>query len=62
MIPVCAHVAVEVARLGEPGVADLTLVRLFARVRAVVLSEGGAVGKALSARVTLVRPVAGVRA
>ena len=61
MIPVCAHVAVEVAGLGEPSVADLALVRLLAGVRAVVLGEGGAVGEALAARVTLVGTVAGVR-
>ena len=62
MIPVSAHVAVEVPGLGEPSIADLTLIRFLARVRTVVLREGGAVGETLATRVTLVRSVARVRA
>ena len=54
--------AFEVTGLREPSVADITLVRFFARVRSVVPGEGGAVCKGLGAHVTLVWSVAGVRA
>ena len=57
-----AHVAVEVTRLREASIADLTLVRFFSGVGAVVLGEGGAVREALAACVTLIGAIAGVRA
>ena len=44
----------------EPCLADLALVGLFPRVGAVVLGEGGAVGKPFAAHVTLVGPIAGM--
>ena len=51
MIPVSVHVAVEVPGLGEPSIADLTLVRFLARVHTVVIRAGGAVGESFAARV-----------
>ena len=62
MIPVCAHVTVQVPRLGEASIADLALVRFFSCMCPVVLGEGGAVGEAFAACVTLVGTVPGVRA
>lgn len=62
MIPVSAHVSVEIARLRESGITDLALVGFFPCVGAVVLSEGGAIGETLTACVTLVRPVSRMRA
>ena len=52
----------EVIGPREPNVADLTLVRFFARVCSVVPGEGVVVCKALGAHVTLVWSLAGVRA
>lgn len=62
VIPVSAHVSVEVARLREPGITDLTLVRLFPCVSPVVLGERGAVSKSFPARVAFVGAFPGVGA
>lgn len=62
MIPVCAHVSVQVPGLREASITDLTLVRFFSSVCPVVLREGGAVGETFAACVTLVGTVPGVGA
>lgn len=62
VIPVCAHVPVQVPRLREASIANLALVRFFSCVCPVVLGEGGAVGEAFAACVTLVGTVPRVRA
>ena len=54
------HVAMEVARLREPEVADLAAVGFLAAVDPLVLGEGGGVGEALAAVVAPVWPLAGV--
>ena len=55
-----SHVPVEVARLREPCLAYFALVWFFTSVSAVVLGEGGAIGKPFVAHITLVRAVARV--
>lgn len=56
----CLHVAVEVTRLGEPGLADLALVGFFSRVGTVVLGKGRAIGKTFATNVTFVGTISGV--
>lgn len=54
------HVAVEVTRLGEPGLTNLALVGFFSSVGAVVLSEGGAISKPFATDVAFVRTISRV--
>lgn len=54
------HVAVEVTRLRKAKVTDFATVRLLSAVDALVLGEGGGVGKSLAAVVAPVRSLPGV--
>ena len=61
VIPVSAHVSVEVSRLRKSRVTDFTLVGLLSGVGPVVFCQSGAVGKALSAHVAFVGAFTRVR-
>ncbi len=62
LVIMCLHVSMEVTRLGESEITDLTTVGFFPTVNSFVLGESRGVSKSLAAVVAAVWPFSGMSA